>query len=242
MKKRLYAFILTILIFVTAVCLTGCSERKAEKITLAPNSFATGYQVDTALDLNGAFIVQHFADDNTKRIQITPDMVSGYDTSTTGTKTLTVSYNGLSVTHSYRVYNPENAAKEIITTARLILTVYIPDNGEYAEYAVKFTKGDLSGISAATFTMTGTESLGISAGKVNVSLSTEGNNASYESNLSGDGLKLKILVFEKNGGTLLGEDGVLAKIRITGGTNRSVTISDITVSDGTQNYYLPRTA
>ena len=77
MKKRLYAFILTILIFVTAVCLTGCSERKAEKITLAPNSFATDYQVDTALDLNGAFIVQHFADDNTKRIQITPDMVSG---------------------------------------------------------------------------------------------------------------------------------------------------------------------
>lgn len=236
MKKLRYAVIF-VLIILTVVSFAACSERKITEVTLASNSFPTEYKVDAPLDLTGAFVVLRYSDDNVERKEITVDMVEGFDTATTGEKTLTVKYGDFSVSHTYRVYNPENAAKEIITTARLTLSAY--ESGEYIEYTLRLNMGDLESISAISFTLQSETNLGIGAAKTNLTVSSEGLNASYGNSLSDDGTTLKTVIFETDGQTLMRETGVIAKIRINGGNNRAVTVKDVVLSDGSRNYYLP---
>ena len=60
---------------------------------------------------NGELELQ-YSDETTKKIDLTIDLVTGFDTSEVGTKTLTVTYNGLSVTYTYEVL--ENNITDIV--------------------------------------------------------------------------------------------------------------------------------
>ena len=60
---------------------------------------------------NGELELQ-YSDETTKIIDLTIDLVTGFDTSEVGTKTLTVTYNGLSVTYTYEVL--ENNITDIV--------------------------------------------------------------------------------------------------------------------------------
>ncbi len=234
MKKRL--LILTV-IFAFLFAFSACSERKITEISLVKNSFPTEYRVDETLDLSGAFLSLVYSNGDPERKEITADMVEGFDTSTTGEKTLWVVYGEHRVSHTYRVYNPENAAKEILTTARLSLSAYA--NDEYIEYTLRLSMGDLKEISAISFTLQSETSLSVNAAKSNLTLSSEGSNASYRCSVSSDGKTLKTVIFETDGQTLMRETGIVARIKINGGTARSVSVKDATVSDGNRNYYLP---
>ena len=124
-----------------------------------PNSFKSTYAVDEYLDLAGAFIDVVYSSGDTERVSITSDMVVGFDTATTGNKTLMVTYKTLSQAITYSVYNPEMASRPIRTTARF--TLYADVIEDDIVYTIKVALGDLTELRAATFTLTSTTSLGI---------------------------------------------------------------------------------
>ena len=61
-------------------------------ITSYPNK--TSYSVGEKLDLTGLAVEAYYSDDSTSSVEVTSDMVSGFDSSVVGTQTLTVTYEG----------------------------------------------------------------------------------------------------------------------------------------------------
>ena len=61
-------------------------------ITSYPNK--TSYFVEEELDLTGLAVEAYYSDDSTSSVEVTSDMVSGFDSSVVGTQTLTVTYEG----------------------------------------------------------------------------------------------------------------------------------------------------
>lgn len=243
MKKRFVALltaIVAVLILTCALC--ACSKRKVESYSLSDNAFPSEYKVDAPLDLSGAFVITKFTDGQSEKAQITADMVIGFDTSTTGSKTMTIKYNDYEKTVSYRVYNPENSSKEVITKARLTLSAYYAPNDEYVEYTISLEKEKLP-VSAILFTLNGDASLGITQAKSNLTLTSSlpSSSTTYQSNLSPDGKNLTLLVFNAKGETLL-NGGRIIKIKIDKGNKTPVRLKGITVSDAERDYYLPVSA
>jgi hypothetical protein len=214
--------------------LAGCQKPKAETLALADGSFKASYAVDETLDLSAASINVGYSK-GTENVAVTSDMVSGFDTRTTGTKTLTVTYESLETDFTYAVYNPENASKDIVTTARLIL--YAVEANGAAVYTVNLSVGDLSGIMAVSFSLESDESLGITKDLSETSITAEPEKWSCASAYKSSA-KLKAVIYA-DGGNAFGSDGTLCVIKISGGTNRAVALKEITVSDGKKDYCLP---
>lgn len=235
MKKALLLFLLPIL----AGLLFACSSRTISSVDVAANSFKASYAVDEALVLDGSFVLVSYTSGDVDRVQITADMVEGFDTSTTGNKTVRVTYKTFSREIAYSVYNPEMASRAIRTTARF--TLYADRTDDAVIYSIKLFSGDLREVRAATFTLTSGASLGIHPDLGNVTCSSDAENLAYDMSLSASGTSLKIVVFDPNGQTL-DPNGVFFRIRVTQSDNRSVWLSDNTVSDGRNDYYLPKTA
>ena len=234
MKK--FYLILTLLFLTLSVSLFACSERKIESVTLPANSFKSDFVVDERLDLTGTYVVVRYSGGEEEEVEITPDMISGFDTTTTGGKTLSVRYKDFVMDSSYRVFNPENAAKEIVTKARLIL--YADKGADYIDYTVRLSSGDLTNVAAVDFTLTSTDPLGINDDLSNISAVSDNTYAHYESKLSSDGKKLKTVVFCTDG-RAFADGSIVIKLKVNGGENRSVSLKNITVSDGKKDYYLP---
>lgn len=239
MKKVLPTIFSLIAVCFFACVLFACSERKIESYSLSDNAFPTEYKVDAVLDASGAFVIAKYADGKEEKIKITADMVTGFDSSTTGTKTMTIKYNDFEETLSYRVYNPENSSREIVTTARLGLSVYFAPDDEYVEYTVTLEKEKLP-ICAMLFTLNGDATLGVTRAKSNLTLtsSLSAETTSYRSDLSSDGKSLTLLVFNVDGETLT-DGGQIIKIRIDKGNKTPVRLKGITVSTAERDYYLP---
>ncbi|MBQ7247215.1 MAG: bacterial Ig-like domain-containing protein [Lachnospiraceae bacterium] len=74
-----------------------------DSVTLAQAPSKTSYQSGEAPDTAGGKLTAVFMDGETKTVDITTDMVSGYDPAAVGTQTLTVSYMGERVTFDVTV-------------------------------------------------------------------------------------------------------------------------------------------
>ena len=238
MKKLLrFLFAFSVLLtFILPLC--ACSKRQIVSVQIKTSSFKTSYTVDENLDLAGAYLTLIYSSGQSDEIPISADMVTGFDTVTTGNKLLVVKYKEFkSDPMTYRVYNPENASREITTNARFLL---FTDSGNgFTEYTVKLAKGDLGNITAAEFTFSSSVSLGISEDLSNCSYVSDSTNALFAQKLSTDGTKLKIVVYHTEKSHVFADNSVIIKLRIEKGTNKSVTLNNITVSDGEQDYYLP---
>lgn len=235
MRKAFLVFLLPLF----ACLLFACSSRTISSVDVAANSFRSSYAVDEKLSLDGSFVNVTYSSGDAERIQITADMVEGFDTATTGNKTLKVSYKTFSREISYSVYNPEMASRAIRTTARF--TLYVDKTDDETIYSIKLAAGDLSEVRAATFTLTSASSLGIASDLGNTTCTSDAENLAFDASLSAGGTALKIVVFDPNGGTL-DPNGAFFRIRVNKGENRSVWLSDNMISDGKSDYYLPKTA
>jgi hypothetical protein len=91
-KIFLLLFILAALMAMLAACTTdGLYGKEPTGISIA--SFAkTEYYYSEALDLRNAQIVVTYADNFTRKVDITADMISGYDSTKEGVQTITVTY------------------------------------------------------------------------------------------------------------------------------------------------------
>ena len=63
----------------------------------------TKYQIDDTMNLEGGVIEVVFTDGSTQKASLTTDMISGFDTSKTGTKKVTITYGGTSITYPITV-------------------------------------------------------------------------------------------------------------------------------------------
>ena len=234
--KKISKILLFFLVFTLFFALYGCSKRALENVEVKSNSFKSAYEVDEKLDLTGAYVVLTYSGDNKEEIPLTEDMVQGFDTTTTGVKTLTVLFRGVeSGPISYRVYNPEDASREITTRARLVL--YADEGAGYIDYTVRLSAADLV-VKGIEFTLTSERSLGIDEDLSNLTAVSDSFAATYAAKLSSDGKKLKTVVFYEDGRAFT-DGSVVIRFRVTGGSNREVRLATITLSDGKKDHYLP---
>ena len=231
--KKVVVTLLSLLFVLFA--LAGCSVREIKDVTIKSGSFKDDYAVDERLDLSVALLAVNYGKD-VEAVEITDDMLTGFDTTTTGNKTMRVRYEKYVFDVPYRVYNPENPAKDVVTGARFSL---FADGGDgYVEYSVHFNAADLASVNAASFTLKSEFPLRIDATMENLTVTSDFKSASYKCVLASGGTALKVVLFGQNGSTLP-RNGVLAKFKIEGGDNRSVSVGDIVLSDGQTDYYLP---
>ena len=66
-------------------------------------SIQTQYTINEELNLNDAKLILTYSDDTQKEIDITSNMITGFDTTTVGNKTLTITYNGKTAKVNYVV-------------------------------------------------------------------------------------------------------------------------------------------
>ena len=150
------------------------NEKQVENITLATDPAKKTYFIDQPLDVTGGEIKVSYDNGQKEAIPLTADMVSGFDSSTEGTKTLTVTYGGKTTTYDIIVKEAQVTSialitpptkKEYFTGDELDVTggsinVYFEDNN-YVNIALSV--GMISGFDS---TAAGTKTLSVNyAGK-----------------------------------------------------------------------------
>ena len=78
-------------------------EAVVESIKVISADHKTEYKVGDPLDVSNLKIEATMSDGSTKTVPVTSDMVGGFDTSTAGTKTLTITYEGKTTTYNINV-------------------------------------------------------------------------------------------------------------------------------------------
>lgn len=91
------------------------NEKQVENITLTTDPAKKTYFIDQPLDVTGGEIKVSYDNGQTEAIPLTADMVSGFDSSTEGTKTLTVTYGGKTTTYDIIVKEAQVTSIELIT-------------------------------------------------------------------------------------------------------------------------------
>ena len=109
MKKITKILTFAIAFVCLSLCFAGCVfDGKPTLDSIAINgSIQTQYAKNEALNLNDAKLVLVYSDDSQKEIKILTSMVSGFDTTTAGNKTMTITYKGKTTTVNYVVSEVE---------------------------------------------------------------------------------------------------------------------------------------
>ena len=127
-------------------------------VSLASLPDKTEYSVGDELDLDGAALSVQYSNGNIKTVDITSDMVSGFDSSAAGTQTITVTYEGrtvqfdVTVSEAYPIVTAVGGDRQITLTWTEVsgatkYGVYKYENGKY-------TKLDLN-VTDTSYTVTG---------------------------------------------------------------------------------------
>lgn len=219
---------------------SGCAPDAPTSAEPISSSLRSHYEVDEELSLDGAYLIARFGKAEL-RVAIDESMVEGFDSSTTGRRTLTISYAGLKMPFEYSVTYREAvgnriAEREITTDARLTLSVSAPTDADALEYSIGWRGSDPGRILAAYFTLRSETPIANSPSDLRAFLDYEAN---LRFRLNADGTTLRVLVFDISSDAL---PNPIARIRAEKGTNRSVTLQNISLSDGKTTLYLPRTS
>ena len=104
MKRKISVILLiAVLVFVAALAV-ACNDDKVVKEITVEGGMKSVYAVGEAFA--GGRITVTYEDGTSESIDITAEMLSGFDTSTPGTKQVTVTYEGVSVTVEIVVETP----------------------------------------------------------------------------------------------------------------------------------------
>lgn len=155
MKKHWMTVCVLLLAAMICAVFTGCGQprqKEIEGIRIVSGSFKENYALDEAVDLSGAYIVATYVDNTTERIKIQPEWVTGFDVSTTGSKTLTVKYRDkqtsfiFNVAYKMSITTPVRLASERADEGQSkVLVLSLRDTERMPVYAVKL-EISLSGV------------------------------------------------------------------------------------------------
>ena len=122
MKKFAKVLCLALVVFAGVMMFGGCSNGASlENIGLSA-PIKTNYKLNEALDLGTSKLVLTYSDDSQQTISITTSMISGFDSSTCGRKTMTISYKGKSEKIDYVVYTTDATIVKSAIRTKLIGT------------------------------------------------------------------------------------------------------------------------
>ena len=86
----------------TCVLLVGCNPTRVDKVELT-NPICVNYALNDEIELKDAKLKVFYSNNTDEELEITSDMITGFDTITLGNKKMTISYEGKSVDISYVV-------------------------------------------------------------------------------------------------------------------------------------------
>ncbi len=94
MKKLTKILSIAIAFVCISLCFVGCSFDSKPTLSRIDikGSIQTEYALNEALDLNGAKLMLTYSDDSQKELELTQSMVTNFNTTTAGNKTMTISY------------------------------------------------------------------------------------------------------------------------------------------------------
>ncbi len=234
-KKLIILLVIVSLSFALFGCLQN-DETSIVSISLAETSIKEIYDIDEELNLENIIITAKYKNGKSLQVPCTADMVIGFDSKTSGDKSLYILYKGVkSLVKAYKVVNKGNETVLINTTCRL--NVESEELPNAASYAFSLEIGDLSNVSAITFTLKSISDMGVAIDKMNLDITNVLPGWQAES-YRVDKYTLKILVY-KTTGLDINQDLSFATLNIIEEEIVTITANSITVSDGESDYYLP---
>lgn len=238
MAKKITIILLTLVLIACATSLCACTEPTVEKITIRQNSFLSNYEIDTVLSLSGAFINVTYSNGSEIQVQVTHDMIEGFDSSTTGQKKMKINYHGVySEDIEYLIYNPDNAATDILTSTRLKLA--ISKNLSLSEYTVSLKYGDLEKITGVSFIMKSGEGFGVKDVEDVLFFNSIPDGWNYDFSTPSN-TEIRVVVYCLND-TGITSDSTIINVIMKDKEVVPTQITNIVVSDGKNDYALPST-
>ncbi len=231
MKKT--ALILVIILSAAfIVCLTACDEYGAvESVAFADERLKTVYEIDETFDLD-AVKLDVICQNKVRSAVVGADAVTGFDTSTCGRKTLTVECEGFTAEWAYTVEYTKEVNRTVNTSARVNLEQEAYPTG--IRRAVGIERGELNKISAVMFTVSAEKNFADKDfSRFEVEPSPYFSCRLFYVNAK----TVRVLVYAA--GTTEGDE--ICKFNLLGLNDCKVKLSEISVSDGEDDYYLPET-
>ncbi len=157
--------------------------KSVTSISIWHTPYKNEYSIGESFDLEGTEILVYYNNGDSEIVNVTEDMVSGFDNQTAGTQIITVTYEGFTDTFEVYVYQRENAATElniIEDCVRLcektsnmdcfLMHEFLPEDSAYE--AITWTSSDenivkvgnngyITPVSAGTATITATSEYGL---------------------------------------------------------------------------------
>lgn len=227
------AFALALVMALTALVACAQTEEKTvTKIEIVDGSFKESYVLDEIADLSGARIFVTYADGSTQFVPITPDMVSGLNTSASAVNaTLTVTYKGVSTQFNYRVISAEG----VRTSFRLKLSAEGTGSQRTLTVAASGVQGVEKGVYAIAFDIAATGGATV-PGEVSI-LYTGNWKFSVKRNSS---TALRVVLYSSDGAEALSGDCDLISLPVTvSGVSGTVNIQSASISDGIEDFTVP---
>ncbi len=180
MKRKLLIFVIAILAL--ALGLTACGGKKVSAISVVPDTITTEYEVGDTPDFSGLKAIVSFSDETYETLTADKLNIGTVDTSTAGTKKLTVEYEGVSTTVDITV---KEKAPEITLTALSIVkssvSTKVEQNASFSTSGIQveatYSDGSIKILGAADLTITnistetaGTKTLSVSYGGLTASI------------------------------------------------------------------------
>lgn len=114
-KNKITAVLLVLLMVLIAGMAVACNDEKEENPEITPISLTLGADWKNVYAVGEAFapcqMTVTYSDGSTQTVDVTADMLSGFDTSSAGAKQITVNYSGLTATVGISVVAPAAAEK-----------------------------------------------------------------------------------------------------------------------------------
>lgn len=147
MKRKISVILLiAVLVFVAALAV-ACNDDKVVKEITVEGGMKSVYAVGEAFA--GGRITVTYEDGTSESIDITAEMLSGFDTSTPGTKQVTVTYEGVSVTVEIVVETPASPAPEGSLELVEWQRIYLVGEAMAGNLTIRTQSGELIPVTAA---------------------------------------------------------------------------------------------
>lgn len=114
-KNKITAVLLVLLMVLIAGMAVACNDEKEENPEITPISLTLGADWKNVYAVGEAFAPCHmtvtYSDGSTQTVDVTADMLTGFDTASAGAKQITINYSGLTATVGISVVAPVAAEK-----------------------------------------------------------------------------------------------------------------------------------
>ena len=226
--------LLVVLALILSLALTACVGRKISKITIVDGTFSYEYEKDSTPDLSGLKVIVTYSDGIERELTADKLELGTIDTSSTGKKSFTITYDGYTLTVDVTVKKTEapieiTLEKIEIDPTSVLSKVKVGDTYSTAGLKVSATYSDNSKKDIALADLTVTAPDTATAGAKKLSVSYEGKTA--ELNVTVVGVKSLTLIGDFtsiNKGETLDTSGITANVIYTDDSSEALANEKLT--------------